>query len=191
MTPKRQLWELQNEVETLGLRRERVKRQLALLGLQPEAVQGLEQANQAGSVALADLVQTVPLRAPTSGLIVGFHVLPGQVVHRDEALFEIHDLSRVWVKGFAYERDASRVEIGQPARVRFAAYPDLEAVGKVVRISPLMDDNERVLPFWVEVANPEHRLKDGMLARVTVMPRPQGDDAKPSVAHLTPIMTVK
>jgi len=191
VTPKRQLWELQNEVETLGLRRESVKRQLALLGLQPEAVQGLEPANQAGSVALADLVQTVPLRAPTSGLIVGFHVLPGQVVHRDEALFEIHDLSRVWVKGFAYERDASRVEIGQPARVRFAAYPDLEAVGKVVRISPLMDDNERVLPFWVEVANPEHRLKDGMLARVTVMPRPQGDDAKPSVAHLTPIMTVK
>ena len=136
-------------------------------------------------------MQTVPVRAPTSGLIVGFHVLPGQVVHRDEALFEIHDLSRVWVKGYVNERDASRVEPGQPARVHFPAYPDLEAIGKVVRISPQMDDHERVLPFWVEVANPEHRLLDGMLARVTVMAKPEGEDTKPGVAQLTPIKTVK
>jgi len=173
VTPKRQLWELQNEVQTLGLRGENVRRQLTLLGLEPKAIQSLQEADLTQSASLIDLAQTVPVRAPTSGLIVGFHALPGQVVHRDEALFEIHDLSRVWIKGFAYERDASRVEIGQPARVRFAAYPDFEAVGTVVRISPLMDANERVLPFWVEVANPEHRLKDGMLARVTVMPKPR------------------
>ena len=75
--------------------------------------------------------------------------------------------SRVWVKGYVYERDASRVELGQPAQVDFVAYPELEANGKVVRISPLMDDNEPVLPIWVEVANPDHLLKDGMLAQVT------------------------
>ena len=98
------------------------------------------------------------------------------MVHRDEALFEIHDLSRVWVKGYVYERDASRVEPGQPAQVHFAAYPDLEAIGKVVRISPLMDDNERVLPVWVEVANPEQLLKDGMLARVTLLAKPAGEE---------------
>ena len=39
----------------------------------------------------------------------------------------------------------------------------------MVRISPLMDDNERVLPIWVEVANPDHLLKDGMLAQVSLM----------------------
>ena len=187
--PKRQIWELQNEVETLRLRAESVKRQLAFLGLEPKAIQKLEQADLTQSASLVDLVQTVPVRAPTAGLIVGFHVVPGQVVHRDEPLFEIHDLSRVWVKGYVYERDASRVEPGQPAHVHFPAYPDLEAIGKVVRISPLMDDNERVLPVWVEVANPEHRLKDGMLARVTLMAKPEGEDAKPGVAQLTPIKT--
>lgn len=189
--PKARIWELQNEVETLRLRGETVKRQLTLLGLEPEALERIEQADLTKSASLVDLVQTVPVRAPTSGLIVGFHVLPGQVAHRDEALFEIHDLSRVWVKGYVYERDASRVEPGQPARVQFPAFPDLEAVGKVVRISPQMDDHERVLPFWVEVANPEHRLLDGMLARVTVMAKPEGEDTKPGVAQLTPIKTVK
>ncbi len=191
VTPKRQMWELQNEVETLRLQAEAVKRQLTMLGLEPKAIQGLERADLTKSASLVDLVQTVPVRAPTSGLIVGFHVVPGQVVHRDEALFEIHDLSRVWVKGYVYERDASRVQPGQPAHVHFAAYPDLEAVGKVVRIAPLMDDNERVLPVWVEVANPEHRLKDGMLARITLLAKPKSEDARPGVAQLVPIKTVQ
>ena len=189
--PKRQIWELQNEVETLRLQAESVKRQLAFLGLEAKALQKLEQADLTQSASLVDLVQTVPVRAPTAGLIVGFHVVPGQVVHRDEPLFEIHDLSRVWVKAYVYERDVSRVEPGQPARVHFPAYPDLEAIGKVVRISPLMDDNERVLPVWVEVANPEHRLKDGMLARITLTAKPDGEEVRPGVVQLAPVKTIK
>ncbi len=173
LTPKRQVWELQNEVETLGLHAENVKRQLTLLGLETKAINSLEQADLTQAGATVALVQTVPVRAPAAGRIVGFHALPGQVVHPDEALFEIHDLSRVWVQGFAYERDASQVAVGQSARVRFAAYPELESAGSVVRISPLMDAHERVLPFWVEVANPEQHLKDGMLARITVLPQPK------------------
>ncbi len=112
---------------------------------------------------------------------------PGQVVHRDEALFEIHDLSRVWVKGHVFERDAGRVALGQAAQVRFTAYPDLQALGKVVRISPTMDENERVLPVWVEVANPDHQLKDGMLARVTLLAESASDAGPEGVAPLVPL----
>jgi cobalt-zinc-cadmium efflux system membrane fusion protein len=185
--PKRQIWELQNERETLRLQAEAVKRQLGLLGLEPTAIQKLEHVDLTQASSLVDLVQTVPVRAPSAGRIVGFHVVPGQVVHRDEALFEIHDLSRVWVKGYVYERDASRVQLGQPAHIRFAAYPELEASGHVVRISPLMDDHERVLPVWVEVSNPDQLLKDGMLARVTLFAKPAGDEEAGGVAQLTTI----
>jgi multidrug efflux pump subunit AcrA (membrane-fusion protein) len=129
------------------------------------------------------IVQTVPVRAPTNGRIVSFNVVPGQVVHRDEAIFEIHDLSRVWVKGCVFEQDASRVELGQAADARFPAYPELEASGTVVRISPTMDDKERVLPVWVEVANTDHLLKDGMLARVTLLGGPAKDRVPGSVAR--------
>ena len=50
-----------------------------------------------------------------------------------------------------------------------------------------MDDNERVLPVWVEVANPEHRLKDGMLARITLTAKPAGEEKTGGVAQLTTI----
>ena len=58
------------------------------------------------------------------------------------------------------------VACGQPP---VSAFPDLEAIGKVVRIAPMMDENEQVLPVWVEVDNPDHLLKEGMLARVAVL----------------------
>ena len=96
-----------------------------------------------------------------AGQIAGFHLVPGQVVHPDEPLFEIHDLSTVWVKGFVYEQDVNRVHLGQHAHVHFTAYPDLEADGKVVRISPLMHESMRVLPVWVEVSNPNQLLIGG------------------------------
>jgi len=181
---KRQRWELESEQQTLRTKAQVLERQLGHFGLQSEAIEKLKQADMTQAGSLTELVQSVPVRAPVSGHVVGFRVVPGQVVHPDEPMFEIHDLSKVWVKGFVYERDASRVELGQPANVHFTAYPDLEVDGKVVRISPLMDERMRVLPVWVEVANPDHLLKSGMLARMTIMEKSAGDPEAADVAQL-------
>ena len=186
VVPRRQIWEIESEVQTLHLQAAGLKRQLAFWGFDPDAIQRLEQTDMTQHASVAQLVQTVPVRAPRDGRIVSFNIVPGQVVHRDEALFEIHDLSRVWVKGHVFERDAAQVTLGQAAQVRFTAYPDLQALGKVVRISPTMDEQERVLPVWVEVANPKHQLKDGMLARVTLLADPASVQG-PGVAQLVPV----
>jgi cobalt-zinc-cadmium efflux system membrane fusion protein len=189
--PRRQMWEMESALQTLELQAEALKRQLAFFGLTAETIQRLEQVDLTRHGSAAELVQTVPVRAPTSGRIVSFNVVPGQVVHRDEALFEIHDLSRVWVKAYVFERNISRVHLGQAATVRFAAYPQLEAKGTVVRISPTMDENERVLPVWVEVANADHLLKDGMLARVTLLATPTDEKGSAAVARLAPLESVQ
>lgn len=191
LPPKRQLWETQSELQTLRLRAEALKRQLIVFGLGGEALRRLEQADLTQAGAGAELLQTVPIRAPTAGRIASFNVVPGQVVGRADALFEIHDLSRVWVKGYVYERDAPRVQLGQKARVHFAAYPDLEARGRVVRISPMMDEKMRVLPVWIEVDNPDHLLKDGMLARVTLMAGSAADGTHRDIARLAPVEAIK
>ncbi|MHB9066272.1 MAG: efflux RND transporter periplasmic adaptor subunit, partial [Pirellulaceae bacterium] len=191
VVPQREIWEIESELQTLQLQAEGFKRQLAFWGFAPETIQRLEQTDLAQQASVAQLVQTVPVRAPKDGRIVSFNVVPGQVVHRDEPLFEIHDLSRVWVKGHVFERDAGRVTLGQAAQVRFTAYPDLQALGKVVRISPTMDEKERVLPVWVEVANPDHQLKDGMLARVSLLAQPASDPGPGGVAGLVPIESTR
>lgn len=178
VVPQREIWEIENDVQTLQLKAEGLTRQLAFWGFTPEEIQQLESADISQQASISGLVQTVPVRAPMDGRIVNFNVVPGQVVHRDEPLFEIHDLSRAWVKGHVFERDADRVQLGQAAQVRFAAYPELQALGKVVRISPTLDESERVLPVWVEVANPAHLLKAGMLASVSLL-EPSANDSGP------------
>jgi len=169
ITPQRRVWELHNQRETLLHQVGSLKRKLAFFGLTEKEIVELEQIDLAQKDTEANLLAAVPIRAPAAGWIVGFHVVPGQVVHPQDQLFEIHDLSNVWVKGYVFERDAAGVAVGQPARVTFSAFPDLEAIGKVVRIAPMMDDNERVLPVWVEVDNPDRLLKEGMLARVAIL----------------------
>jgi len=169
ITPQRRIWELQNQRDTLRHQVASLKRQLAFFGLTDEEVAQLERTDLAGKNSAANLMSGVPIRAPVPGWIVGFHVVPGQVVRPEDQLFEVHDLSKVWVKGYVFERDAAQVAVGQPARVTFSAFPDLKASGKVVRMAPTMDDDERVLPIWVDVDNPDRLLKEGMLARVAIL----------------------
>jgi cobalt-zinc-cadmium efflux system membrane fusion protein len=168
-TPRRRIWELENEHQSLANRVESLKRQLAFYGLTQQQIGKLEQADLVDPSIVLPLLESVPIRAPAAGWIVGFNVVPGQVVHSRDQLFEIHNLSTVWVKGYVFERDAARVAVGQPARVTFSAFPDMEAVGKVVRIAPTMEEGERVLPVWVELDNADRLLKEGMLARVIVL----------------------
>ncbi len=191
VTPKRQIWEKQSELQTLSQRAEALKRQLILFGVEPEAIRKLEQTDLTQAGAGAELIQVVPVRAPAGGRIAAFNVVPGQVINRHNTLFEIHDLARVWVKGNVYEKDAPRVQLGQMACVRFAAYPDLEAKGKVVRIAPQMEEKMRVLPVWIEVENPDHLLKDGMLARISLMAESARGPASGKVARLTRVEAVQ
>ena len=128
----------------------------------------MEQADLGVPGAAGAIVTCLPVRAPADGWLVGWSVVPGQVVQPDDKLFEIHDLSKVWAKGYVFERDAGRIRVGQSARVSFSAYPDLAVAGKIVRTAPIMESSERVLPVWIEVDNPDLRLKQGMLARVAV-----------------------
>ena len=164
---------------------------MTYFGLPREAIEKLKQADLSRAGSLAELIQAVPIRAPVTGRVAGFSVVPGQVVCPGQPLFEIHDVSTVWVKGFVYERDADRVRLGQPAHVHFTAYPDLEASGKVVRISPLMHEKMRVLPIWVEASNPDGLLKSGMLARMTIMDEPAGQSEGEDVARLRSIKPIR
>jgi cobalt-zinc-cadmium efflux system membrane fusion protein len=191
-TPRRRIWELEAEEQGLANRVASLKRQLAFYGLTAEQIEQLERADLTDASIAAPLLESVPIRAPAPGWIVDFNVVPGQVVHPHDHLFEIHDLSKVWVKGYVFEQDAGRVAIGQPARVTFAAFPGLEAVGRVVRMAPVMEEGERVLPIWVEADNSDRLLKEGMLARVTLLAnlRPPGGEAA-AIAKLKPAGTHK
>ena len=193
----RELWQAQTEWKTLSHRLDGLSRQMELIGLSAEEVAFLEQENltdkifpqtrpphQSGPIRREENVEqrhgssvsvapddwdTIPLRAAADGWITQFDLIPGQVVNKEDRLFEIQDLQKVWVEGHVYEEDARHVQTGQKAIVTLPAFPERKIRGKVIRIGPTLESSLRVLPIWVEVENPGQLIKEGMLAKVTVL----------------------
>lgn len=176
ISSKKELWELQKDERVLANRVASVVRRLTMIGISEEAINCVVQADQSKQDCDVTLLRNVPIRAAIDGAVSEFNVVPGQIVGAQETLFEIHDASTVWVKGYVFQGDASRVQPGQEVNVTFHALPDKVVKGTVVRVSPVLNAEERVLPLWVEVDNSDGRLIEGMLARVEI----QGD--RPSVA---------
>lgn len=145
-------------------RREAAKRTLLTVGLTEEQLQSLIQDQH--------LIDYLPVRAPISGVVVGFEKALGQAIDAEEPLFEIHDLSNVWVRAHLSERDLANIELGTPARVRLLAQPQFVGEGHVVRSSGIVGLDDRTLSVWVELDNKPAEAFHNMLTRIS-FPRAQ------------------
>lgn len=158
----RRLWEAESAEQSARNRRESADRTLRTLGLTASDIDRLLTTGQP--------LPGLPIRASIAGVITDFTAALGQVVAADESLFEVHDLSHVWVRGFLSERDLAAVRIGQQARVRLVARPGFIGEGSVVRSNRILGESDRTLSVWVEFeAPPDLPLRHNMLARLTLV----------------------
>ncbi|MBI2806261.1 MAG: efflux RND transporter periplasmic adaptor subunit [Planctomycetes bacterium] len=158
---RKQLWEAKSSYNEVVNRRESLKRKLEAVGLEERQIKGI--------LEKTELVDALPIRAPRDGVVVRFDKALGQVIKADEPLFEIHDLSQVYVQGFLSEKDVPAVRVGQKVRVRLVADPGFLGEGKVARSGQVVGQDSRVLSFWVELdKQPAQRLEHNLLARVSV-----------------------
>jgi Cu(I)/Ag(I) efflux system membrane fusion protein len=95
--------------------------------------------------------------------VQGMRFMPGDV------LFEIADLSSVWVLAEVFEQDLGLVRVGQEAKLHINAYPDKTFSGKVVFIYPTVDPETRTAKVRIELANPGGLLKPAMFANVEIV----------------------
>ena len=95
--------------------------------------------------------------------VQGMRFMPGDV------LFEIADLSSVWVLADVSEQDIGLVRVGQEAKLRTVAYPDKTLAGKVVFLYPTIDTETRTAKVRIELANPGALLKPAMFADVELV----------------------
>ena len=74
------------------------------------------------------------------------------------------DLVRVLVD--VPEPKAPLVRLGAGARVRVPAYPNESLLARVARTGAVLDPGSRTLRVEVDMPNPNHRLRAGMMAKV-------------------------
>ena len=115
---------------------------------------------------LADPVLTV--YAPSSGIVMKRDAVPGKYVEPGTTLYEIADLSMVWISAEIYESEVAIMKVGQPAAVTFAAYPGETFNGKVAYVYPTLNTEARTVRVRLEFQNPGLKLKPGMYGNVTL-----------------------
>ena len=114
----------------------------------------------------ADAVLTV--YAPSSGIVLKREALPGKYVEPETTLYEVADLSAVWIYADIYESEVAAVKLNQPASVTFAAYPGESFQGTVSYVYPTLNAEARTVRVRLELPNPKLKLKPGMYGTVTL-----------------------
>lgn len=106
--------------------------------------------------------------APFAGVVVERNVSLGQMATASDTLFTVADLSRVWIELDVFERDLSRVSVGQMVSVSTDAFPNRAFPGRIVYVGDVVDPVKRTIRARVEIPNQSGALRPGMFARASI-----------------------
>ena len=110
--------------------------------------------------------KTLTLYAPYSGIVTAKKVNEGMFVKAGMTLFQISDISSVWVDAEVYEYELPWLKPGQDARVEFPYTPQKSLAGKISFIYPYVDPQTRTTRVRLSFPNPGDDLKPNMYVNV-------------------------
>jgi len=134
--------------------------QLRLLGVSPETVANLERTRELHSVARVE--------ATMSGTVLDRAVALGQVIQPADTVFEIADLSNVWLVADVPEQSAGTLRIGGEVEATLAAFPGETLRGRLSFVSSTVNAETRTVRVRMDVPNRARRFKPAMLATMVI-----------------------
>lgn len=132
------------------------RRRLLLWEINPADIAELERTGKPST--------TLNVYAPITGVVTARMAYHGMKVEPDDALFDLADLSRVWVLADVYEYELPRIAVGQDALMTLPYWPDRAWAGRVEFVYPTVDETSRTATVRLEFENPDGEIKPGMFA---------------------------
>lgn len=136
------------------------KQRLMLFGVKESQIAELEKAGKPNI--------RLPIYTPLSGIVIEKMVQQGQYVNTGDALFNIADLSTVWVEVEVYENEFPNIHIGQQVEIRSQSFPGKPFTGRISFIYPFLDPKTRTVKARVEMPNPGMKLKPDMFVNAII-----------------------
>lgn len=113
-------------------------------------------------------VRTLTLYSPADGTITQKMAVLGMRVMPGEKLFDIADLSTLWVIADIYEYELPLIHVGQQARLTLGALPGRELVSRIDYLYPTMSADSRTAKVRLTLPNPGGRFKPQMFMNVEI-----------------------
>ena len=99
------------------------------------------------------------IKSSISGVIIGDFAKVGNKVDSVSSIYTVADLSKLWANFDVYEKDISAVRLGQKVSVHSIAYPEKSFDGKIIFISPMVDETTRTIKIRALIENIDNLLK--------------------------------
>ncbi len=110
--------------------------------------------------------RTMTLYSPINGFVMTRNAYEQAYVTPETDLYDIADLSTIWVYVDIFEYEAPYVHLGQTAQMQLSYFPGRTYRGKVTYIYPTLDPKTRTIKVRLEFPNPGYELKPDMYADV-------------------------
>jgi Cu(I)/Ag(I) efflux system membrane fusion protein len=111
-------------------------------------------------------ITQLTIRSPVSGHVLKKYQLEGDYIDEGARLFDVADLSTVWIEAQIFEDELAFLHKGLVVHAFPKAYPNREFTSKLTFIHPHLDAETRTLKVRFDLDNPNHVLRPGMYARV-------------------------
>ncbi len=145
---------------------------LAEQGYAPKVTAEQYQANSAQADAALAAAKSRRLnrviRAPFSGVVGLSDVAPGALIAAGGPIVSLDDVAVMRIDFEVPDRYVAGLKKGLALSASTDAYPDQRFGGKIAQIDTRVDERTRAVRARAEVPNPDHRIKPGMLVRVTL-----------------------
>ena len=113
-------------------------------------------------------IRTLTIQSPVNGTIIQKPVLQGMRVMPGEKMFDIADLSTVWIVADLYESQMSLVKVGQAVTISFNNFPDMALSSTIDFVFPTLTGETRTARVRCSIANPKGQLKPQMFATMEI-----------------------
>jgi RND family efflux transporter MFP subunit len=121
----------------------------------------IRRLDQSGEVS-----RTLTFFSPVDGFVMDRKAFPQTAITPDMDLYQITNLSIIWVNADVYEYEVPFVKVGQTAKMQLSYYAGKTYTGKITYIYPTVDPVTRTVKVRIEFPNPKYDLKPQMFANV-------------------------
>ena len=139
---------------------EAAKQRLRLWDISEEQIKKIEETGKP--------LRTLTVYSPVSGHIVQKMAVQGMKVMPGEKLFDVADLSTLWILADIYGYEMSLVKPGQKAKITLSHSPDKEFFLKIDYIYPSVSSTTRTVKVRFDIPNAGGQLKPQMFTNIEI-----------------------
>jgi membrane fusion protein, copper/silver efflux system len=137
---------------------EAARQRLRLWDISEEQIKKIEESEKP--------IRTLTIYSPVSGYVLQKTAVQGMKVMPGEKLFDIADLSTVWIMADIYEYELPMLNVGEPATIQLSYFPGRQFSSTIDYIYPTLTGETRTAKARFVIPNPGMQLKPQMFTNV-------------------------